>query len=183
MLHATYAIGADSMAHVILAGFMATGKTEVGRRLARLMGRTFVDTDGLVEATAGRSIAEIFAADGEERFRELEREAVARIVTMPDAVVAVGGGTLVDPQSRRRLLAAGPVVCLRATPEAILDRVGDAASRPLLAALSKEERLATIRALIEAREAAYRAATHDLDTTDLSIEEVVDRVRALVGEA
>jgi shikimate kinase len=179
----TLSIGADSMAHVILAGFMATGKTEVGRRLARLMGRTFVDTDGLVEARAGRSIAEIFAADGEDRFRELEREAVERVVTMPDAVVAVGGGALVDPESRRRLLAAGPVVCLRATPEAILDRVGEGATRPLLAALSKEERLEKSRALIAAREAAYRAATHDLDTTNLSIEEVVERVRALVGEA
>jgi len=182
MLDVLHRAGADSVAHVILAGFMGTGKTAVGRRLARRLGRGFVDTDGLIEATAGRSVAEIFRDEGEEYFRRLEREAVAKAVTMPDAVVAVGGGALGDPQNRRQLLAAGPVVCLRATPEAILERVGDAKSRPLLASLSPAERLAEIRALIAAREVAYQSASHDVDTTDLSLDEVVDRVRTLVGD-
>ena len=63
------------MAQVIITGFMATGKTEVGRRLARTLGRPFVDTDGLVEASAGHTVPHIFAAEGEARFRELERAA------------------------------------------------------------------------------------------------------------
>src|SRR5512146_2178710 len=111
---------------------MATGKSEVGRRLARVLGRPFVDIDGLVEADAGRSVAEIFAAEGEPAFRAREREAVARACAVPDAVVATGGGTLLDPENRRRLAAAGPIVCLAASPEDILRRVPDPAARPLL---------------------------------------------------
>jgi shikimate kinase len=176
------------MSHVILAGFMGTGKTSVGRRVARTLGRTFVDTDALVESSAGRSVAEVFASEGEARFREMEREAVERACAMPDAVVAVGGGALGDPESRRRLVAAGPVICLRAEPEDILCRVGDASSRPLLAGIpgesaeaARSRRLARIRALLEERAATYALATHQLDTSGLSIDQVAERVCAIVG--
>src|SRR5439155_1592138 len=118
---------------VILTGFMATGKTEVGRRLARRLGRPFVDIDGLVEAASGKKVAELFASDGEARFRQLERAAVAEACLVPEAVIATGGGTLLDPENRRRLAASGPIVCLAASPEEILRRVGDPGSRPLLA--------------------------------------------------
>jgi shikimate kinase len=169
------------MAQLILTGFMGTGKTEVGRRLARATSRAFVDTDNLVEVAAGRSIADIFAADGEAHFRELEREAVRRAVAVPDAVVATGGGALLDAESRRVLLAAGPVVCLTATPEEILRRVGTGDERPLLTGETPTERLATIRTLLEARDPSYRLATHRVDTTGRSIDEVVGEIRSLVG--
>ena len=169
------------MAQLILTGFMGTGKTEVGRRLARATSRAFVDTDNLVEVAAGRSVADIFAADGEARFRELEREAVRQAVAVPDAVVATGGGALLDSESRRVLLAAGPVVCLTATPEEILRRVGGGGERPLLAASTPSERLATIRTLLDARDASYRLATHRIDTTGRSIDDVVGEIRSLVG--
>jgi shikimate kinase len=167
---------------VILTGFMATGKTEVGRRLAHLLGRPFVDTDELVVAAAGRSIAEIFAREGEAHFRTLERNAVVQACTVPEAVIATGGGTLVDPENRRRLCAAGPVLCLTAAPEEILSRVGDPATRPLLAEQVADERLARIQALLDERATAYAAAAHAVDTTGLSIEQVVERVRALVAD-
>src|SRR5262245_66535536 len=96
---------------VILAGFMGTGKTEVGRRLARSLGWTFVDTDALVESAAGRSISAVFADEGEAAFRAREREAVARACAMTAAVVAVGGGALRDPESREVILATRPVIC------------------------------------------------------------------------
>src|SRR5438552_10508839 len=112
---------------------MATGKSEVGRRLARRLGRPFVDLDQLVEAAAGRTVAAIFAAEGEARFRELERDAVEEACRVPDAVIATGGGTLLDPENRRRLASAGPIVRLAAPPEDILRRIGDPATRPLLA--------------------------------------------------
>src|SRR6266404_4767074 len=104
---------------------MATGKTEVGRRLARRLGRPFVDIDGLVEAASGKKVADIFASEGEARFRQLERAAVAEACLVSEAVVATGGGTLLDAENRRRLAAAGPIVCLAASPEEILRRVGD----------------------------------------------------------
>ncbi|HWP64329.1 MAG TPA: shikimate kinase [Candidatus Limnocylindria bacterium] len=169
------------MAQLILTGFMGTGKTEVGRRLARATQRPFVDTDKLVEAAAGRSIAEIFATEGEVRFRALEREAVQQAVAVPNAVVATGGGALLDPDSRRLLLSAGPVVCLTATPEEILRRLGDAEDRPLLRGGTPAERLAKIRAILDAREASYSLATHRIDTTGRSVDELVSEIRTLVG--
>src|SRR5256885_15440766 len=109
---------------------MATGKTEVGRRLARRLGRPFVDIDGLVEAASGKKVADIFASEGEARFRQLERAAVAEACLVSEAVVATGGGTLLDAENRRRPAAAGPVVCLAAPPAEILRRVGGPPQRP-----------------------------------------------------
>ena len=160
---------------------MGTGKTEVGRRLARALGRTFVDTDRLVEARAGRSVAAIFADEGEAGFRSREREAVAAACALPDAVIATGGGALVDPENRRLFAAAGPIVCLTASPEDILRRVGAAEGRPLLAACTSDaERLARIREMLAARAPSYGSATHTIDTTGLTVDQVVDRVRTTV---
>lgn len=159
---------------------MATGKTEVGRRLAQRLGRAFIDTDALVEAEAGGTVASIFAAEGEAGFRARERAAIARACGMPDAVIAIGGGALLDDENRRHLTAAGPVVCLTATPEEILRRVGRAASRPLLR--GPGDRLARIRALLAERAPVYAVATHTVDTTGLSLDQVTDRVRSLVAE-
>jgi shikimate kinase len=169
------------VSHVVLTGFMATGKTEVGRRLARALGRAFVDTDQLIETAAGRSVAEIFASEGETRFRALERQAVVEACATPDAVVATGGGTLVDAENRRRLAAAGPIVCLTASAEEIARRVGDAAARPLLAGAKNGNRLARIQALLAERAAVYALATHTVDTSGRDVDQVVDAVRALVG--
>lgn len=159
---------------------MATGKSEVGRRLARSLGRAFVDTDALVEADAGRSVAEIFATEGEPAFRARERAAVARACAMPSAVIAIGGGALLDPESRRTLAESGPIVCLQATPEEIVRRVGDATSRPLLAATDARGRLERVRALLAERAPVYALATHAVDTTGLDPDAVARRVRAVV---
>jgi shikimate kinase len=166
---------------VILTGFMATGKTEVGRRLARRLGRPFVDVDGLVEAATGKSVADIFATEGEARFRELERAAVEDACRVTDAVIATGGGTLLDAESRRRLAAAGPIVCLSAPPEEILRRVGDPSSRPLLAnGNGATDRIGRIRTLLAERAPVYALATHTVETAGLDVDTVVERVRALV---
>lgn len=159
---------------------MATGKTEVGRRLAQRLGRVFVDTDALVEADAGSAVAAIFAAEGEAGFRARERAAVERACSLPDAVIAIGGGALLDDDNRRQLTAAGPVVCLTASPEEILRRVGNAASRPLLR--GPGDRLARIRTLMAERAPVYALATHAVDTTGLSVDQITDRVRSLVAE-
>ncbi|MFN8543524.1 MAG: shikimate kinase [Candidatus Binatia bacterium] len=169
------------MTQIILTGFMATGKSEIGRRLARALGRVFVDTDGLIEASAGRTVADIFAADGEAGFRALEREAVERAAAVPDAVVATGGGTLLDPENRRRLATSGVIVCLTADPDEILRRVGDTSVRPLLAGASNGNRIDRIRELLEERAAVYGLAQHRVDTTGLTPDEVVERVSALVA--
>src|SRR5205823_6296829 len=120
---------------LVLTGFMATGKTEVGRLLARRLGRRFVDTDGLVETAAHCSVAQIFAGDGEAYFRRLERDAVEEACAVPDALIATGGGTLLDPDNRRRRdgearVAAGASMTIEQADEVRVDR--GARSYPVL---------------------------------------------------
>jgi shikimate kinase len=172
--------GASEVPQIVLTGFMGTGKTEVGRRLARQLGRPFIDTDDLVAAAAGRSVAEIFAAEGEPRFRALERTAVEQACAVPEAVIATGGGTVLDPENRRRLAVAGPIVCLRARPEDIVRRVRDPQSRPLLAG-TRKDRIGRIRTMLAERAPTYAFAAHTVDTTGLTLDEVVERVRELVA--
>jgi len=170
------------VARIILTGFMATGKTVVGRRLAAVLSRPFIDTDTLVEAKAGCKVSAIFAAEGEAAFRKRERQAVVEACRVPDAVIATGGGTLLDPDSRRLLTTDGAVVCLTADPTAILARLGDPATRPLIGQNGNNaDRLTRIRALAAERAPLYALAPYSVDTTNLTVDEVVERVRALVA--
>ena len=163
------------MGVIVLTGFMGTGKSEVGRRLARRLGRAFVDTDAMVEARTGKPVAAIFADEGEPAFRGLERAAVAEAVAHREAVVAVGGGAVLDPTNVATLRAAGVTICLTARPETILARVGDGTARPLLAG---DDPRAAVERLIAERRGAYAAvADLTLDTSDLSIDEVVEEIR------
>ncbi|MDR5710088.1 MAG: shikimate kinase, partial [Armatimonadota bacterium] len=120
------------MRSLALIGFMGSGKTSVGRELARRLGWPFVDTDELVERRAGRPIPEIFARDGEATFRALEREAVREVARMHPAVIACGGGVPLDPANVLELRRTCRLVLLQADLHTVLARVGDAADRPLL---------------------------------------------------
>jgi shikimate kinase len=161
--------------NITLVGFMGTGKTSAGRRLARRLGWRFVDLDRLIEEAAHKPIAQIFTEHGEPVFRRLERRFVRRAVQGRHQVIATGGGAILDPQNRSRLRASGPVICLTAKPRAILARVGRRlAARPLLSRAA--DPLARIRALMHERAPAYAKADWTLDTTDLSVEEVVERL-------
>jgi shikimate kinase len=162
---------------IILTGFMGTGKTAVGQEIARRLARTFVDTDALVVESTGQSISDIFAHAGEARFRELERAAVARACTLVDAVVATGGGAMLDRENRERMKIAGIVVCLHASEDSILERVGGDVARPLLQGGDARERLRTLAAQ---RADAYAAADHHVDTSERSIAEVAETVMALL---
>ena len=161
--------------NVTLTGFMGTGKTAVGRRLARRLGWRFVDVDALIEDAAKMPVARIFAERGEAVFRRLERRTIGRVVHGHQQVIATGGGAFVDPQSRSRLRASGPVICLTAQPRTILARVGRRAqTRPLLA--GHADPLSRIRTLLAQRERAYAQADLVIDTSHLSMDEVVERI-------
>ena len=161
--------------HVILVGLMGAGKSTVGALLADGLGRPFVDTDDVIEATAGRTVAELFADGGEEAFRDLERAAVADVCASPDPlVIACGGGAVLDADNRRVLARSGVVVWLRAAPAHLAARVGDDDARPLLATGSAVD---TLERLAQVRAAAYEAvADAVVDTDELAPDEVAERV-------
>lgn len=160
---------------IALIGFMGTGKTTVGKRLARRLGYTFVDSDSEIERRAGMPVREIFQEQGEEAFRSLEKEAVATLAPQPHHVISTGGGTILQAENTDLLKANCLVVWLTATPGVILKRVGKAETRPLLA--QARDPLARIRQLLDSRARYYEAAAHlQVDTTDRRPEAVVDEI-------
>jgi 3-dehydroquinate synthase len=165
------------MPRIFLTGFSYTGKTETARLVAQRLGWPCIDTDDLIVKKAGKLIHRIFAEDGEARFRELEREAIAEACEMDDAVVATGGGAVMDAGNRQRMARAGFVVCLEASPASILrrlqERAGDATVRPLL---QGSDPLEAITRLKESRAAAYATARWTVHTDDLTPAQTADEV-------
>lgn len=161
--------------NIVLIGLMGAGKTTVGRLIAQRLDRPFVDTDEVVERDAHRSVAEIFAEDGEREFRRLESAAVRRVAALRGQVIAVGGGAVLDPGNVTQLRSTGDLVLLDAHPSTLADRVGDTSTRPLLdGAEDSADALARLR---DARAAAYSdAAGHAVDTTDLTPDQIAEAV-------
>jgi shikimate kinase len=161
------------MKHLVLVGLMGAGKTTVGEACASRLGRPFVDTDDVVATLAGAPIDEIFATRGEAAFRDIERNAVADVCASPEPlVVACGGGVVVDAENRKRLRDAGVVIWLRAPVDVLAARVGDGASRPLLAGDAR----GALARLDAAREAAYEAAGDATVDAAAPVDEVCDAV-------
>lgn len=165
--------------NVALVGFMGAGKSSVGRKLAERLRLTFVDSDLLIEARTGKSIAAIFAEEGEERFRALEREAFQLLLQEQGLVIASGGGAFADEATRRLLLSAALVVYLEAPFETLWARVGDAEDRPLIRA-GKDR----VRELFERRLPIYREAHVTVDAArpvDEVVEELVEAYHERIG--
>ena len=184
--------------NIILVGFMASGKSHVGRILAQRTGRPLADSDELIVARAGKSVERIFAEDGEAAFRTLERAVISELCAGSGLIISAGGGAFVDPDNRRIMRAGGRVFCLHAGPETIYKRLaatnpgsdhpepdnpesdddnpGAAPVRPLLAGDNPLER---IRELLAQRAPAYNQAHHRIDTDALAPEQVAERVLEL----
>ena len=163
---------------LVLVGTMGAGKTTVGRLVAQALGAEFLDTDHLVEERAGKPVAEIFVDDGEAAFRALERTAVADALRTHDGVLALGGGAVLDPDTRR-LLDGHRVVFLRVGLADAARRVGLGVSRPLLLGNVRGR----IKQLIDERTPVYESvAQHTVDTDGLGAHEVASRVSAVVQD-
>jgi shikimate kinase / 3-dehydroquinate synthase len=163
-------------ANIVLCGFMGTGKTSVGQRLAAVMSRPFIDMDTLLEQRLGAPIADVFARSGEALFREAERALCRELSTPAGTVIAAGGGAVIDQASRLDLAQGGLLFCLTCAPAECLRRIGDPASRPMLRGGDPAERLALLMA---ERSAAYATIPRHIDTTALSIDEVATAVTGL----
>ena len=159
--------------NIILCGFMATGKSSVGKRLAANLHYRFLDMDSLIEEETGMTIPQIFSSQGEPAFRALESRMVERIAGWSGYVVATGGGSIVNPQNLETLKRCGVVISLTADIRTILLRSGKGDTRPLLQGENKSER---IRQLLKQREPFYAQADIVLDTSTLNINQVVRRL-------
>jgi shikimate kinase len=165
---------------IFLTGFMATGKTKVGRVLAEWLVRKFVDTDELVVEAAGKSIPDIFEQDGEAVFRQLEHEAVIRASQMSDVIVSLGGGAIAQERNWDVIRATGVCLCFRASVDTIFERVSRKRDeRPLLAGLDDDGLRDKIEGLLADREALYgQSDTFVTSTEDQTPEDTAEIVLA-----
>jgi shikimate kinase len=164
--------------NVILVGFMGAGKTVCGRLLARRLGRCFVETDDMIVARDGRSIPEIFAQAGEERFRQLEAELLEVLRLKSGDVIAVGGGLPCREGRMDVLRDLGTVIWLRGDLRQLCERARAQGQRPMLAGRSFED----IEGLYREREPYYARAHVVVDTRALGPDQVVARVLAVLRE-
>lgn len=169
--------------NIALVGFMGTGKSTVGHLVAGMLRFDFVDTDELIERKAGRRITEIFTSEGEARFREYEKEVVQQLKAYTRTVISTGGGLVVNPENLASIKTHALVVCLWASAETILNRVGHQSHRPLL---QGPDPLKKIEELLAQRGPIYKQADVLLSSQLRSPREVAQHVvhefRAVSGK-
>jgi shikimate kinase len=169
--------------NIVLIGYRGSGKSSIGRLLAQRLGLTFVDTDiCIVEAAGGRTIREIFAAEGEAGFRDREIVAVAEVAMRDKQVIAVGGGAILQPANITALKSTGTVVWLQAEPEILHARIhadgATNASRPNLTAAGGLEE---VRAILSQRTPLYQScANKQLDVSTLSVAEAAEKLVSML---
>jgi len=163
--------------NIVITGFMGTGKSVVAKELARKLKMEFIDMDKIIEERQGASIADIFAGYGEKYFREQENKLVKELSKEENMVIATGGGALLSSDNTRMLGQTGEIVCLYADSRTIYNRVKRKNNRPLL---KGENVLCKINRLLKERKKIYDNIKWKIDTTNLSIQEVTDKIIALL---
>ena len=161
---------------IVLVGMMGAGKSTIGRRLAARLRLPFLDADIEIEAAAGMSIPDIFAAHGEAYFRDGERRVIARLLQEGPGVLATGGGAYMSPETRARIAEVGVSVWLRADFDVLMRRVRKRSNRPLLQNPDPE---GTMRRLMETRHPIYALADVTVDSREIPHDKVVQD--ALLG--
>lgn len=168
------AMSKDIKKPIVLIGLMGAGKTTVGTALSKELGLNFFDADNVLEKEAGRTIPQIFEAEGEPYFRDLERKTIRDLVRRPQRVViSVGGGAFMDSATRRLIQDKAISIYLDASSEELKRRVGSGEGRPLLDGVDIGHKL---RILKEERDPIYRGADYIIVTKSESVDETVRRV-------
>jgi len=152
---------------------MAVGKSAVGRTLARKLGRRFVDLDKIIEQSEGMKVKDIFSRKGESYFRRAEKQALAEVLFQGEQVIATGGGVVIDEENLRLLREKSFLVCLTAAPEVLLRRAEKSRRRPLLEGGDRAQRIGE---LLAQRGKNYAQAHVAIDTSDLTVEQVVEKI-------
>jgi shikimate kinase len=163
--------------NIILIGFMASGKTEIGRKLAEKLVWSFFDTDKRIEELAKKSIKHIFEQDGEDKFRELETQVSKELAIYEECVIATGGGIITREENIEALKEAGVVVFLKINSATVLRRVKDPTTRPLMNYPTAEERREKVEELMAKRAALYEnCADIVIEANDDNIEQNAERI-------
>jgi shikimate kinase len=171
-----YCFVSDANRSIVLIGFMGTGKSSVGRRLASVTGWPRFDTDQLIATALGMSITKIFAQLGEEEFRDQETLVLQQLDAGRPSIIVTGGGVVLRPKNVARLNELGTVVCLTADLSTLLKRLARRSHRPLL---ETEDRAATVKMILREREPLYaQAADFTVDTSSLSHDQVAQSIQS-----
>lgn len=169
---------------LFLVGFMGSGKSSVGRRLASALGYDFVDTDKVIEEDTGVTISEIFAREGESGFRRRERDVLMQLPADGDVVVATGGGMPCFGDNLSEMQRRGKVIYFKLSPEHLVGRLGRGrARRPKIAGMSDAELLDYISAQLPAREGWYEAADMVIDCNGVSDDYLIRHIRYFIEGA
>jgi len=163
--------------NIILIGFMGTGKTTIGKMLARRIGYDFIDTDDLIVNMAGISIPEIFSQFGERYFRQLEQQAIKLAFNRSGIVLATGGGAVMDPANFSFLKENGYVIALDATEDTLWERLKASKDRPMLFSDNPREK---IRSLLEMRCPVYHKAHFIVSVDKKTPEQLVDEIVSIL---
>jgi shikimate kinase len=167
------------MGNIYLVGFMGTGKSSVGRELARKKKWQFLDLDELIELREKRTIPEIFAKEGEPYFRRAEKRVLLEVSRERKFVVACGGGIVLDAENIKVMQESGKIICLKATPQVILRRTSGYVHRPLLNVPQPKEK---IELLLKLRAPYYAQADKTIDTSKLSLKQVVEKISKVTSK-
>jgi len=159
--------------NIVLTGFMGTGKSKIGKRLAKRLGMSYLDTDELIEEREKDSVPAIFKKKGEEYFRRLETKVVKEVALLDNYVISTGGGVVLREGNIRLLKKNAFIVCLFASPEVILKRTKGDDNRPLLGVNNQKKRIEELLAL---RKPYYEKADFSVDTSALDSEGVVEEI-------
>jgi len=167
------------MKNIALTGFMGTGKSEVGKALAKKLGYSFVDMDDEIEKKSGLRITDIFSVHGEEAFRDMETEVIRSFSNGDRLVISTGGGAVLRQENMDYLRKKGVIVCLSAAPEIIMDRLRGSSDRPLL---NVEDPLARIKELLSRRQPYYDKADIMIETDGKSPLQIADEIMGEMGQ-
>ena len=164
--------------NIVLIGFRGTGKSTVGKLLAKHLKRDFIDSDKYIESSTGKAIKSIFEDDGEEGFRKIEADTIAELSKADNKVISAGGGVVLREENIKNLKDNGFLILLEATPEIIYSRIAqDEKTTQQRPSLTDKKPLDEIKHLIEQREDAYKsAADFTINTSHISCEDIVNEI-------
>ena len=169
----------DEAKNIVLVGLMGSGKSTIGRTIAKRLSRRFIDTDRYIERKSGKTIAEIFGIDGENKFRAFEKEVIKKISQYVGIVIATGGGALKDPDNFHFLKESGWIIALYASPATLYKRIAGKRVRPLL--LDEEDPVQKLEEISNDRKTMYAQADFQVDTEGKEIDQITDEIISLLN--